>query len=89
MGSRFPSMLKNEARIIGSLTRSDLMIIGVLYLTMSFILKGGIEVVLFISIFLFIFKKVSKKVNRGFLKELNEPQALSWSYKISEAKNEK
>ena len=62
MSGEFPSLLSKTPRLLGSLTRYDLSILGVSYLVLSFVKVSGLYA-LGVNVFVLIFLKLVKKKN--------------------------
>jgi hypothetical protein len=85
MSSSFPTMLNNKATMLGSLTRYDLVVLGVSHLLLSWMKVTGVySLIINISILIFL-KVIKKHFQTGFFKFLNDDQKFDWSYKIGKA----
>lgn len=74
----YPRELKNQARILGSLNRSDLILVGVLYLGLSKLNISGIKGLIIIGVSLSSYKLLSRLINPGFFRFLNMSRVYEW-----------
>ena len=82
--SSFPTLLNRKAKIIAGMNRIDLMVMGGGYLILSWLKVSGIPGLIIIVSILFIFKLATKHLPKGFMKEINAPKKIKWSYKLED-----
>ena len=80
--SAFPTLLNRKAKIFAGLNRSDLMVVGGCYLVLSWLRVSGITALVINALVLFSFKIITRKLPKGFFREINASKALKWSYKL-------
>ena len=82
MSGAFPTLLNKRAKILAGLNRTDMMFLGGGYLLLSIFKVSGITGLILNALVLLVVKLVSRKLPRGFVKELMAPQKLEWGYKM-------
>ena len=82
MNASFPTLLHKRARIIGSLTRLDLILLGLNYLLLSFLNVPGIMALLSNIALLLAIKLIQRHIPRGFLKFIDTPREYLWAYSL-------
>lgn len=80
--NQYPTLLNKKATMLGSLTRTDLLIVGVFYLLLSWMKVSGLYALVIIAIVVLLLKVVKKKIPKGFLIHLNDEEKLPWSFKL-------
>ncbi len=80
----FPTLLDKKATMLGSLTRYDLVFVGMAYLILSWMKVSGIYSLIINACLLVALKLCKKYFNKGFYQHLNDEKQLKWSYKLEE-----
>ncbi|OFZ38162.1 MAG: hypothetical protein A2504_17045 [Bdellovibrionales bacterium RIFOXYD12_FULL_39_22] len=80
--SSFPMLLNRKAKVLAGLNRTELSIMGVVYLLLSWIHVAGVVALLLDVAVLLIYKWMQRKLPRRFLQELGAPRILSWWNKL-------
>ncbi|HLE12832.1 MAG: hypothetical protein A2504_00355 [Bdellovibrionales bacterium RIFOXYD12_FULL_39_22] len=83
--SAFPTLLNRRARLFAGMRRSDLMVIGVGYIVLSWLHVAGISGLVINAILLFLFKIANSYLPRGFFLQIFSPKVLNWSYRMEVA----
>ena len=78
----FPTMLNKKATLMSSFTRSDLIVVGSSYMTMSLLHISGIPALIVIAAIIFCLKFIQRNFQLGFFRHLNDPRTIDWSYKL-------
>ena len=80
----FPDLLGQKATLLGSLTRYDLLAVGIGQLLCSTMKAPG-TYSLFFSIFLvLILRFCRKRLKRGFFRHCMDGRCMEWSYAIGD-----
>ena len=82
MDSNFPTLLTRQATLIGSLTRYDLALLGVSYLTLSWLQVSGAYSIGINLILLITFKFIQRRLQVGFFRFLLTKRCLEWRYSM-------
>ncbi len=80
--SSYPALLNKRARILASLNRTDLIVLGLNYLIMSNMKISGWKIICISLGLLVITKFVTSKLEKGFFEGLFTRRIVKWSYKI-------
>ena len=88
MNSSFPTMLKNKATFLGSLTRFDLIILGCVFMILSIIEVSSLVALLINVTVLILIKFLQKKLPKGFFRLVKDDTHLPWAYKLEDINNE-
>lgn len=80
--NQFPTLLNQRATMLGSLTRIDLLVVGLSYLILSWMKVSGIYSLAVIALILVCLKFVNKRLKQGFFTHLNDEKKLSWQFTL-------
>ena len=86
--SSFPSMLKNQATLLGNFTRFDLYLVGGTYIVLSFFKVSGLLGLGINATLLLMIKLIQKQLPKGFFKNITGAKCLPWAFKLGEVKDE-
>jgi len=84
MSSAFPTLLNKKAKILAGMNRMDLMFLGGGYLLLSWLRVSGILSLILNALLLLVVKLVTRKLPKGFVRELFASRKFLWGYKIGE-----
>jgi hypothetical protein len=80
--SSYPALLNKRARILASLNRTDLIVLGCNYLIMSNLKISGWKIICISLALLVITKFVTSRLEKGFFENLITKRIIKWNYKI-------
>ncbi len=80
--NQFPTLLNQKAKMLGSLTRIDLLVVGSSYLILSWMKVSGLYSLTTIALILVCLKFVSNRLKQGFFTHLMDDKKLPWQFKI-------
>lgn len=83
--SSYPALLNKRATILGSLNRTDLVFLGVVFLIFSYLKVSGIAGLLANIGLLVGFKVLKAKLPVGFLEGVRSPVELHWNQSFGES----
>ena len=78
----FPVFLIKKARIIGPLTRFDLIGLGLGYFALSAVDISGVAQLIVLAGGLMLLKYIQKKLPPGFFRFIASSRQLKWSYRL-------
>ncbi len=84
--SSYPALLNKRARILASLNRTDLIVLGLNYLIMSNLKISGWKIMCISLALLIITKLITTRLEKGFFEALFTKRIIKWNYKIGELK---
>jgi hypothetical protein len=80
--SSYPALLNKRARILASLNRTDLIVLGCNYLIMSNLKISGWKIICISLGLLIITKFITSRLEKGFFETLFTKRIVKWSYKL-------
>jgi len=80
--SSYPALLNKRARILASLNRTDLIVLGCNYLIMSNLKISGWKIICISLGLLVVTKLVTGRLEKGFFENLLSKRIIEWNYKI-------
>ena len=80
--NQFPTLLNQRATMLASLTRIDLLVVGLSYLILSWMKVSGLYSLTIIALILVCLKFVNKRLKQGFFAHLNDDKKLSWQFSL-------
>ena len=79
MKASYPSLLSKKATLIGNLTRTDLLVLGMSYLVLSWMKVSGLLSLLLIVFVLGVLVLIKKYVMPGFFSQLIWKRSFDWT----------
>lgn len=80
----YPSLLKKKARIFANFNRTDLIVIGISFITLSSLKLNGLSSLSIMLVVLFTFKAISSRTPRGFFLGIRGDRYLKWHHSLEE-----
>ncbi len=80
--SSYPALLNKRARILASLNRTDLLVLGCNYLIMSNLKISGWKIICISLVVLIITKFITSRLEKGFFETLFTKRIINWNYKM-------
>ena len=80
MKGQFPSLLSEKATLLGSLNREDLALLGLLYLTLSWMKALGIISMLGAFMIVLLVRYSKSKLPNGFFRGLRSKRIIKHSH---------
>ena len=74
----YPTLLSSRARLLGGLTRSDLVALGLMYLLLAQLKIPSLLALGLNAAFLVLLKLMQRRLARGFWRLLNAPKVKPW-----------
>lgn len=82
MRATFPTLLTHKARIIGGLTRIDLIALAISYFVLSLFSVGGISQLFIMALGMFLLKHIQKLLAPGFFRFIGSKRQISWGHQL-------
>ncbi len=82
--SSFPTLLNRRAKVLAGLNRTELSIMGAVYLLLSWLHVAGVVALLLDVVVLLIYKWSQRKLPRRFMQELGASKIFSWWNKLED-----
>lgn len=80
--SSYPALLNKRARILASLNRTDLIIVGSNYLFLSQLKVSGVKILILSMLLLIISKYLATRIEKAFLCNVFNKRVVDWHSKI-------
>jgi hypothetical protein len=80
--SSYPALLNKRARILASLNRTDLIIVGSNYLILSQLKVSGVSILILSMLLLMICKYLTTRIEKAFLCNVFNKRNVDWHSKI-------
>jgi len=80
--SSYPALLNKRARILASLNRTDLIVVGTNYLILSQLKISAITIFIISGILLVVTKILTRKLEKGFVENIFSRRIINWHQKI-------
>lgn len=80
--SSYPALLNKRARILASLNRTDLIVVGTNYLILSQLKISAIKVLIISGVLLVVTKILTRKLEKGFVENIFSRRIINWHQKI-------
>jgi hypothetical protein len=80
--SSYPALLNKRARILASLNRTDLIVVGTNYLILSQLKISAITILIISGILLVVTKILTRKLEKGFVENIFSRRIINWHQKI-------
>ncbi len=78
----FPTMLNNKATLLGSLTREEIIIVGITYIILARLHVSSLVSLCVLGVVLTIMHLLKRTFHRGFFSHLFDPKELNWRQKL-------
>lgn len=85
--TKYPTLLNKRARILANLNRMELVILSIIYLSLSMMKVDGVKIILVNVIVLILVKYFNSRTPRGFFKLIYGEKDFNWSGELR-SKNE-
>ena len=80
--SSYPALLNKRARILASLNRTDLIVVGTNYLILSQLKISAIKILIISGVLLVVTKILTRKLEKGFFENIFSRRITNWHQKI-------
>ena len=80
--SSYPALLNKRARILASLNRTDLIVVGTNYLILSQLKISAIKILIISGVLLVVTKILTRKLEKGFVENIFSRRIINWHQKI-------
>jgi hypothetical protein len=80
--SSYPALLNKRARILASLNRTDLIVVGTNYLVLSQLKISAIKILIISGVLLVVTKVLTRRLEKGFLENIFSRRIIKWHQKI-------
>jgi hypothetical protein len=80
----YPSLLRKKARIFANFNRADLIVIGISFMTLSYLRFNGLISLSLMLVILFLFKAITSRVPRGFFLSIRGDRYLKWHQSLED-----
>lgn len=80
--SSYPALLNKRARILASLNRTDLIVVGTNYLILSQLKISAIKILIISGVLLVVTKVLTRRLEKGFFENIFSKRIINWHQKI-------